>query len=465
MKDQKKTDKQQDSKISRREFMGTAAAAAAAFTIVPRYVLGGPAHTPPSERLNIAGIGIGGMGRSNLRAVSEAGANIVALCDVDSRYAAKAFDLYPKAEKYRDFRKMLEKRRDIEAVIIATPDHTHAAIAMHAIRMGKHVYCQKPMTHTIYEARKLTEAAREYKVATQMGNQGHSGEGGRLICEWIWDGAIGPVREVHCWTNRPVWPQGVEMDRPKKKPWVPRTLNWDLWVGPAPMRPYHPCYLPKKWRAWWDFGTGSLGDMGCHIVDPVLWALKLGHPSSVEASSSTYWDKLWGDIVVKNEIYPRATVVHYKFPARGDMPPVKVTWYDGGLMPEWPEELEENRKMGDSDGGVLFVGDKGKLMCGCYGKNPRLIPETKMQEYKRPPKTIARIDGGHEQDWLRACKGGEPACSSFDCAGPLTEMVLLGNLAIRIGKKLNWNGPDMKVTNLPEANQYVHRQYRQGWTL
>ena len=456
----------QKKKINRRQFLG-GAAAAAAFTIVPRHVLGGIGHIAPSEKLNVAGIGVGGMGKTNLKNIPDE--NIVALCDVDDKYAAEAYNLYPKAKQYRDFRKMLEKQKDIDAVIVATPDHSHAVIAMMAMKMGKHVYCQKPLTHSVYEARRLTEMAREYKVATQMGNQGHSGEGIRLICEWIWAGAIGPVREVHAWTNRPVWPQGVEMDRPKEEPAVPETLDWDLWLGPAAYRPYHPVYLPSIWRGWWDFGTGSLGDMACHIVDPVFWALKLRYPTSVEACSSTYWHKMWEQEEGKREIYPRATIVRYKFPAREGMPAVKFNWYDGGMMPERPEELEEGRRLGDKDGGVLFVGDKGKLMCGCYGKNLRLIPEEKMKEYKRPPETIDRIPGGiggHEQDWVRACKGGKPASSNFDYSGPLTETVVMGNLAIRNpGQKLDWDGSNMKVTNVPEANEYVRRQYRQGWGL
>ena len=446
--------------ISRRQFLG-GAAAAAAFTIVPRYVLGGPGYTPPSEKLNIAGIGAGGMGASNINAVSSE--NIVALCDVDEKQAAGTYKKFPNAKKYRDFRKMLEKEnKNIDAVIVATPDHTHAVAAMMAMSMGKHVYVQKPLTYSVYEARKLTEAARKYKVATQMGNQGHSGEGVRLICEWLWDGAIGQVREVHAWTNRPVWPQGI--DRPEDAPPVPSTLDWDLWLGPAPYRPYHPAYLPFNWRAWLDFGTGALGDMACHVLDPVFSVLKLGYPTSVEASHSYDVREMWKRVDNK-ETYPRASIVHYKFPAREGMPPVKLHWYDGGLMPERPEELEPGRKMTS----VIFIGDKGKLMCGGSGDHPRLIPETKMKEYKRPAKTLPRITngiGGHEQNWVEACKGGEPACSNFDYSGPFTEMVVMGNLAIRFpGQRLDWDGQNMRCTNVPEANKYVRRQYRQGWTL
>ena len=451
--------------ISRRSFM-KASAAVAALTIVPRHVLGGEGKPAANEKLNIAGVGVGGMGGSNLAACESE--NVVALCDVDAGgYAAKTFGKYPKAKAYKDFRVMLDQQKDIDAVIVATPDHTHAVIALAAIQRGKHVYVQKPLAHSVYEARVLTEAARKHKVMTQMGNQGHSGDGARLMCEWVWDGAIGPVREVHCWTNRPVWPQSVEVDRPKETPAVPATLDWDLWIGPAAMRPYHPTYHPGTWRAWWDFGTGSLGDLGCHIMDPAFWALKLKYPVSVEGCISTYWQGLWQKTEPKNEQYPRSTIVRYKFPAREGMPEVKLTWWDGGMMPPRPEALEKGRRMGDDDGGVLLIGDKGLLMCGCYGSGPRLVPESRMKEYRQPAKTLERIPGGrHEQDWVRACKGGKPASSSFDYSGPFAETVLMGNLAIRYpNRELLWDGGKMEVTNDKEANAYVRRQYRQGWTL
>ncbi|HUV40768.1 MAG TPA: Gfo/Idh/MocA family oxidoreductase [Sedimentisphaerales bacterium] len=442
---------EKSNKLNRRQFMGGMMAAGAAYTIVPRYVLGDTGHTPPSEKLNIAAIGAGGMGATNIEAVSSE--NIVALCDVDEERAAQTFNKYPQARKYKDFRKMLEKEKNIDAVIVATPDHTHAAATMMAIKLGKHVYCQKPLTHTVYEARRVTEAARDAKVATQMGNQGHSSEGVRLICEWIRDGAIGPVREVHCWTDRPLgyWPVGI--DRPKDTPAVPATLDWDLWVGPALKRAYHPAYAPFKWRGWWDFGCGALGDMGCHVMDGAFSALKLNYPVSIEASSTP----------VNSDSEPVAAIVHYQFPQRADMPAVKLHWYNGGLMPARPEELEPGRKLPES--GSIFVGDKGKIMCGCYSDSPRIIPEEKMKAYPQPAKTIPRIAGTHEQNWIDACKGGEPACSNFDYAGLLTEVVLLGNIAIRTGEKLNWDGPGMKCTNVPKANEYVHAQYRDGWTL
>ncbi len=450
MRNQKSTDTQKDKKLSRRDFMG-AAAATAAFTIVPRHVLGGAGNQAPSEKLNIAGIGVGGRGAGDIGEVSSE--NIVALCDVDFRHAAGTFKKYPKARQYRDFRKMLDKEnKNIEAVVVATPDHTHAVATMMAIKMGKHVYCEKPLAHDIYEVRQLTEAAREAKVATQLGNQGQASEATRLVCEFIWDGAIGPVREVHSWCNRPISPRG--MDRPKDTPSVPEGLSWDLWLGPSPERPYHPCYLPFTWRGWWDFGTGVLGDIGCHQFAPIFRALKLGYPTSVEACTSG----------VNSETAPLASVVRYEFPARGDMPPVKLTWYDGGLMPRRPAELEDGRRFGSADDN-LYVGDKGKML------SHRLIPEAKMKEYKQPPKTLPRSPG-HHKEWIRACKGGPPAGSNFESSGPMAEVVLLGNIAVRMsqqlyekGLKLYYDGPNMRITNMPEANNYIRREYRKGWTL
>jgi predicted dehydrogenase len=453
----KSISKHKDEKISRREFIGGAALAAAAFTIVPRHVLGGPGSNPPSEKLNIAGIGVGGRGAAVLEGVESQ--NIVALCDVDWHNAAGTFNRYPEARKYRDFREMLDKEdKNIDAVTVATPDHVHAVASIAAIKRGKHVYCEKPLTHSVYEARKLAEAAREHKIATQMGNQGQASEETRLMCEYIWDGAIGPVRQVHVWTDRPsnglfdvFWPQGV--DRPKETPPVPETLDWNLWLGPAPYRPYHPAYLPFKWRGWWDFGTGALGDMGCHRLDPVFRALKLGHPTSVEATST----------LVNKETYPVASIVHYNFPARQDMSPVTVSWYDGGLKPPRPDEMNEGEQMGTN--GVLFIGDEGKML------EHRLIPESRRQEYGKPPQVLSRSPG-HFVEWIEACKGGKPAGSNFDWAGSLAEVVLLGNVALRVElremltrTKLLWDGPNMKITNIPEANEFLHCKYREGWNL
>lgn len=462
-----KSDQSRTTRVTRRDFIKEATLATAAFTIVPRHVLGGPGYQAPSDTLNIAGVGIGGVGRNNLMACESE--NIVALCDVDDQNAASVFERYPNAKQHKDFRVMLEKQKDIDAVIVATPDHTHAVVAMAAMTLGKHVYVQKPLTHSVYEARLLTETARKNKVMTQMGNQGHSGEGTRLICEWIWDGAIGPVHEVHAWTNRPVWPQGIEMSRPAEAIPVPDSMDWDLWLGPAAARPYHPAYHPARWRAWWDFGTGSLGDMGCHILDPLFWALRLKYPVSVEGCTSTYWHDFFQKTEPKNEVYPRCSIVRMKFPAREGMPVVKVNWYDGGMMPPRPDVLELGRKLGDEDGGLLFIGEKGILMTGCYGQRPRLIPETTMQAYSQPEKTIPRIANdmsGHEQDWIRSCKDGNPASSNFDYSGPLSEMVLMGNLAVRFpNKELKWDGEQMKVTNDPDADSYVRRIYREGWSL
>jgi predicted dehydrogenase len=457
--------------ISRRTFVG-GMAAAAGIMIIPRHVVGGPGYTAPSDKLNIAIVGVSGMGASNAANCPED--NIVALCDVDDFRSAKIYKKYPQANTYRDFRVMLEKQKDIDAVFVATPDHSHAVVAMTCMQLGKHVYVQKPLTRTIWEARTLAEAARRYKVVCQMGNQGHSEEGVRLIEEWISDGAIGKVREVHCWTNRPIWPQG--MPRPVDTPEPPPTLDWDLWIGPSQMRPYHPTYHPFSWRAWFDFGAGALGDMGCHVMDASYTALKLGYPTSVTAFISYQVverpkkDKEGKEGVERVRVeykdsYPMATLVHYTFPARGrKYPAVKLHWYDGGLLPERPEELEPGRRMPES--GTLFVGDKGKLICETYSESPRLIPEARMRSYKRPKKTIPRIQVTHEQNWIDACKRRTQPVSHFDYAGPFTEMVLLGNLAVLFpGKKLEWDGPNMMVTNIPEANEFVKPQFRAGWTL
>ena len=461
MEEKKKMVETDKTTVSRRTFLGSTAATAASFMIVPRHVLGGPGQTAPSDKLNIACVGVGGKGRSDTRSVSTE--NIVALCDVDDNNVANIMkpdpetgaEPYKNAQVFRDFRKMLDKVKDIDAITVSTPDHTHAVIAMAAMKRGKHVFVQKPLTHTIYEARMLAEAAKKYNVVTQMGNQGHAGEEGRLINEWIWDGAIGDVHEVHAWTNRPVWPQGIEA--PKEIPSVPDSLDWNLWLGPAKFRPYHPAYVPFKWRGWLDFGTGAVGDMGAHILDHPYWALKLGHPTTVTASSSAR----------NKDSYPIATIITYEFPKRGKMPPVKLTWYDGGLTPPRPAELEPGRRMGDGGGGVLFVGDKGKMMCSTYGRNPRIIPETRMKEYKRPEKTIPRSPGIHAE-WIEAIKAGKKSTTDFSYSGPLTETMLLGVVAVLTADKntvLEWDPKAMKITNLPEANDYLQMEYRKGWSL
>jgi len=474
MKEQKEDRAKGGKTITRRRFMQTSAAAAA-FTIVPRYVLGGAGYKAPSEKLNIASIGAGGMARNNIdncsglsRAVKDEngnadmskldGENIVALCDVDDRRAADTYKTYTKAKKYKDFRRMLDKEdKHIDAVIVAVPDNIHAVASITAMKMGKGVYCQKPLTHSVYEARKMAEVAKETGVATQMGNQGHSGEQIRLEREWIQDGAIGEVHTVYAWTNRPVWPQGI--GRPSDTPPVPPELAWDLWLGPAPKRPYNPAYLPFTWRGWMDFGTGALGDMGCHIIDHAYYALGLTAPTAVEAYGSARVVKNW-QVVENNETYPDASIVRYEFGARGDQPAVTLTWFDGGLKPPTPAGLEKGRTM--PDGGVIFVGEKGAMMEG------RLIPEQRMRQYHRPAKTIPRVkngSAGHEQNWIEACKGGPAACSNFSYAGPLTEAVLLGNVSLRLGRRIEWDSANLKVTNVPEANELIKRQYRPGWSL
>ena len=443
---------------TRRGFLAASAATAGLFTIVPRHAVARSGQIAPSDKINIAGIGIGGMGGGNLKNCEDE--NIVALCDVDKNYAAPIFARYPKAKVYSDYRKMIDEMKDMDGVVIATPDHTHAVISMAAMNAGLHVYCQKPLTHDVYEARMLTEAARRTGVTTQMGIQGHSGEGHQLICEWIWAGAIGEVKTVDAWCSLSYYPFGHAgwssqwSDRPQDSPAVPEGLDWDLWIGPAPMRPYHPAYHPAVWRCWWDFGCGMMGDRGVHTLDCVYDALKLGAPDTVVASV------MGGNA----ETHPLAAVVEFKFPARENFAPIKVTWYEG-LEPPRPAELEDDRSL-PAEGGVLIRGDKGVIMAGVYGDGPRLIPESAMKDFKQPKKTIPRVEGTHEQDWIRASKERKQASAGFDYSGPLTEVALLGNVARRFpGKLLKWSAADLKVTNLPAANEWVRRPYREGWTL
>jgi len=448
MKDYKKVTKRKDRKLSRRNFISNVAATAT-FTIVPRHVLGGNGYTPPSGKLNIACIGVGGNGWTTIKNINTE--SIVALCDVDESRAAKTFSEHPKARKYRDFRKMLEKEeKNIDAATVCTPDHTHAVASMTAIKLGKHLFGQKPLAHDIFEVRQLTEAARRHKVVTQMGIQHHASNGTRILVEMIKSGVIGKVREVHVWCSK-TYAYGEGTDRPKEAPPVPATLDWDLWLGPAPKRPYHTCYLPFNWRIWWDFGTGNVGDMACHLLDSAFWALGLGSSFTVEAQTSPFG----------GEIYPVSSIIRYEFPGRDELPPVTVTWYDGGMMPWRPKEFEQERNF--SKRGSLFVGEKGKIIIP-LGGGPRLIPESKMKGFK-PPEPFLPRNVDHYQEWIQACKGGPKPSANFDYAGPLTEMALLANIAIRTGKKLIWNGPNMKITNIPEANEYLRREYRQGWTL
>jgi predicted dehydrogenase len=510
--------------LTRRRFLSTAAVSGAAAALVPRHVLG-RGFTPPSDLLNIAGVGVGGMGRQNL--INLASQNIVALCDVDWGYADNGFERLdsdiqrlrdrlehadatpasgqppaefdrvkakarldgmirlktehlPKAKRYKDYREMLDRQTDIDAVLVATADHMHAPIALAAMDLHKHVYVQKPLTWSVEEARKMAHAAKESKVATQMGNQGHSMDDARTAVEYIWAGAIGAVREIHIWTNRPLgfWPQGVPRPEPLKEPadklrWngqgvnlrlaaamagnypVPDTMRWDLFLGAAaPNIEYHPIYHPFNWRGWVDWGVGAIGDMGAHLIDHSMWALNLGMPTSVETVSTPF----------NGASYPQATMTFYEFPARGPLPPVKLTWYDGGLMPNKPAELgDEELKQ---EGGALLIGSKGKLLHDTYGLHPRLLPKSLGDSFGKPPQKLPRIPGeAHEMNWVEAAKGKTAPSCPFEYAARLTEVMLLGVVALRAGRKIFYDGENMRVTNLPQANDYLRREYRQGWSV
>ena len=437
--------------ISRRQAFKTGATVAA-FTIVPRHVLGGAGQTPPSEKLNIAGVGVGGMGSGDIRAVATD--NIVALCDVDENALARNAKLYPNAKLHSDFRKMLETQKDIDAVVIATPDHGHAVVSIMAMKMGKHVHCQKPLTHSVHEARQMGLVAKASKVATQMGNQGQASDSARVLAETIWSGAIGTVREVHAGSNRYPAISSRGLRRPKETPPVPKNLNWDLWLGPAPERPYHPSYHPFAWRGWWDFGTGVLGDIGCHQLSAVFKALKLGHPTSIEASSSNHQCPP----EIANETAPQSSITRWSFPAEGARAPVTITWWDGGLKPPCPDEFEPSAKFAEGDW-LMIVGDKGRI----YGD--RIIPSARAQEVGRPAQVLPRSPG-HYVEWIKACKGGTAAGSNFvDHAAHLAEVVLLGNIAIRTKEKLLWDGPNLRFTNSDAANQLINPPYRTGWSI
>ena len=509
--------------ISRRTFLTKVAAGSAACAIVPRHVLG-RGFTSPSDTLNVAGVGVGGMGRTNL--INLASQNIVALCDVDWRYADKGFDRLDldierlkkrielpappppgeapvpfdpiraqarldrmvklktehlaRAKRYTDYRDMLEHQKDIDAVMVATPDHMHASIALAAMDLGKHVYVQKPLCWSIEEARKLSRRAKETKVATQMGNQGHSSNDGRTAVEYVWAGAIGDVREVHIWTNRPLgfWPQGVPRPEllkagPEPLRWsgrdvnarlaaalcgdypVPPGLAWNLFLGTAAANvDYHPIYHPFNWRGWTDWGVGAIGDMGAHLIDHSMWSLNLGLPTSVETVSTPF----------NGASYPNATLTFYEFPARGTMPPVMLTWYDGGLKPNKPEELGDEEL--NKEGGALLIGSKGKLLHDTYGFKPRLLPSSLHDSFGKPPEKLPRIAGeAHEMNWVDAAKGKLEASCPFEYAARLTEVMLLGIVALRAGKKIYYDGPSMRITNVLEANDYLRREYRQGWSI
>lgn len=461
---------------SRRTFIKNTSLAAAGFFIIPRNVLG-RGFIAPSDQLSIASIGVGGQGEGDLREFAKsAKVNIAYLCDVDDRRAVNSAKRFPKAKYYKDFREMLDKEhKNIDAVSVSTPDNTHAVAAIAAMQLGKHVYLQKPMTHDIYEARMLTEAAIRYKVVTQMGNQGGSGDGVRIMKEMYDAGLIGSVTRVLAWTNRPIWPQGLATPTGEFK--IPGELNWDLWLGPAKYLNYNPQYLPFNWRGWYAFGTGSLGDMACHILDPAFRILPIDYPTEIECSANNSWTGL-GEEASNPDSFPSSSILHFKFPGKQANPDVKVTWMDGGLLPERPVELGPDEAMGDWNGGIIFEGTKGKLMADCYGANPRLLPLSKMNDLNVQQK-LDRVPEGHYFQWVNACIAGYgkmQLSSPFEYSGPFTESVLLGALALKAyqmkgisgqgnpgRKKLLWNASDMKITNLDEANQFVKREYRKGW--
>ena len=451
--------KKNDGGISRRRFLGTTAAATAGFTIIPSHVVSGLGHVAPSDKLNIAGVGVGGMGRRNLRAIQ--GHNIVALCDVDWKYSQKTFDDYPKAKKYWDWRKMYDEMgNEIDAVVVATADHTHALIASYGMEMGMHMYVQKPLTHSVYESRLLTKLAKKHKVATSMGNQGSSGEGVNLVVEWIMNGEIGEVSKVEAFTDRPIWPQGLNV--PEEKMAVPETLNWDLFTGPAEMVPYNEIYTPWNWRGWWDYGTGALGDMACHILHPVFVGLQLQYPTKVQGSSTLLLTKCAPNAEMVKLTYPeRPAAEKVKFPE------VEVTWYDGGLQPMKPEGWPDGRNMNDAGGGVLFHGTKDTLICGCYGKDPWLLSG----RVPDAPKFRRRVETSHEMDWIRACmespENRVETASPFSEAGPFNEMVVMGVNAVRLqglNKELEWDGENMEFTNIGD-NEKLRTVIEDGFEI
>jgi predicted dehydrogenase len=467
-------------KFSRRTFIKNTALAGAAFTIVPRFVLGGKGFIAPSDTVYIAGIGVGGKGESDLTGVAaNAHAKIVFLCDVDDRMAVQSKKNFPDAKYYKDFREMLDKEKGIDAVTVSTPDHVHAVAAMAAMQRGKHVYVQKPLTWSIYEARMLAEAAKKYKVVTQMGNQFASADNVRLAKEMVDAKLIGDVKNVICWTNRPVWPQGIPT--PTGKFDVPQELDWDLWLGPAPFIDFNPAYLPFNWRGWWPFGTGALGDMGCHIMDAAFRILPIDFPSEVECSTTTAWSGFF-EMADYRDSCPASSIIHLKFPRKDGKGDINLTWMDGGLLPKRPDELLPNETLGNVDGGYIFEGTKGKLM-GNYNLPPTLLPTARMKDITMPKQSIARIPGqqaGHYTQWVDACMAGYgkmQLSSPFEYAGPFTEAVIMGNLALRAyamrgpnesfpgRKKLLWDAKNMKITNFDEANQFVKRDYRSGWSL
>jgi len=444
--------------FSRRQFLqsaGLASVGAVAFPSIMRSQGG----VSPNNKLNVACIGVGGRAKGGaVKGLS--GENFVAFCDVDDERAAATYTMYPDVQRFRDYRKLLDQLGNkIDAVTVTTPDHMHFPIAMAALSLGKHVFCEKPLTHTIEEARRISAKATEMKVCTQMGNQGHASDGIRTLKEWIDAGVLGDVREVHSWTDRPgkVWPQGSPYNKPadhsKFLPVVPKTLDWDLWQGIAQPRPYDAVYLPFNWRGFWEYGTGALGDMGCHLLDAANWALELNAPTHVEAISA-FANKLTG---------PASSIVTFKFPARGKLAPVTLKWYDGGLIPPPPRDWDPAKPLPDN--GTLFVGSKATAFANLYNAKVTIIPDSKMLEMagSLPAPTIPRIEGGHFAEWIRACKGGPAAGSRFEVASKLTELCLLSNVAVRAGRPIEWDAAGMSVTNHPEANEYLRTKYRPGF--
>jgi predicted dehydrogenase len=443
--------------LTRRQFIRSASASLATFMIVPRHVVAASGEAPPSEKPNLAAIGVGGMGGADLEALAP-DTNVVALCDVDANRAAATFKKFPQAKQYRDFRKMFDEMdKSIDAVLVATPDHFHAVAAMAAIKRGKHVYCEKPLAHSIHEVRSLMKAAQEHKVVTQLGNQGHSYNSIRDFCEWIWDGAIGNVHTIHAGCN--AVNSGIDqLSHLKEHHDVPETLDWEQWLGPAMERPYHPAYLPAAWRGWMPFGNGTVGDWTCHVVDPVFWALDFGAPATIQAKVKDYAFKTQGDA------FPKGEIITYEFPAKGKRGPVTLHWYSGTERIPRPPELEKDEN--EIKTGAVVVGDKGTIVYGSHGAGQvRLIPEVKMLAYQKPAKTIPRVKE-HHWDWLQAIKNRTKSGSDFSYGGPLTEVALLGVIAIKMGgMKLQWDAAQGRFNNCSEANEYISPQYRAGWTL
>ena len=462
-------------KKSRREFLKNTSIALAGITIVPRFVLG-KGYVAPSDTLYIGGIGVGGKGRGDIAEFSKSpNAKIVALCDVDDNSAYESRKNFPQATYYKDWRVMLEKEK-LDAVSVSTPDHSHTHPTLTAMSMGKHVYVQKPLTHNIYEARILTEASKKYKVVTQMGNQGASGNDVRKMKEWIEAGLIGDVTSVISWTNRPVWPQGIKT--PTGKYPIPNTLEWDLWIGCTEYIDYNPAYHPFNWRGWWNYGTGALGDMGCHILDPFFRILPVKYANEVECSATTVWEDFFKEADYKDSC-PSSSVIYFNFPRTDGKGNIKLTWMDGGLLPQRPVELLPNENMGSKDGGIIMEGTKGKIIAEMWAEKPILLPSYRMQNETFPSETLPRVPEGHYVQWVNACikgYGNSKTSSDFDFSGPFTEAILLGNVALRTyqikrdntypgRKKLLWDASKLQITNFEEANQFVKRKYRNGWEL